>query len=303
MLVLAHCWLCPIMAFIRSVLSHRPLLAHATFGAASAMTLAAIAPPLFDEEGEGGVLPPPGVGPAVPPPPPQGGTHSAAELAAAGLVGALQGSVMRFWYPAVEGFAHRHSTSVLGRRLLKIAVDATPALASTVVVNTALRAYYKRAYGLPITEERLFDRYWELADRVAAALSGAVSDMGGFDDSEFALIEAIIDTTPTLANAVTAAVSALNFTLVPRQFRGLVGTLQWQCYESLQAAALSEQYGDEEGGEPPFDSSPPPPEEGGGGGGGGGSLSAGGQSGGAAGESAPTGAARASGPRGRDSSL
>ena len=222
------------MAFIRTILSSRPLLAHAAFGASSAVALA------YADSMAPAATPELSIQPMQTP---------STELLAAALVGALQGATMRFWYPTIESIAHRRSNSAVGRKLVKIAIDAAPALLSTAGVNQVLRWYYRRAYGILPVEDSLWDRYWELADRVAATLSGAVSDFrNGPETEEFEILEMIIDTTPTFANVTTAAVTVLNFTIIPRQYRGLVGTLQWQVYEAMQFREMVvEEEGEEEG--------------------------------------------------------
>lgn len=243
---------------LRMLLATRPLEGHMLLGASLAMTLhlsqdyeptprGADAPPLIlpNDLGEG-----------------TNGDGFDAEvlpgLLAAGATGALQGGAMRFWYPLVETVAQRHATTRLAQTLLKVALDAAPAAVSTLGLHAAAKLFYARTYGGLADPDSLLGRLAQLADGVAQQAQALRSSGGGSGDDdddgaplalppdalpldEVAAIEAVLDTRPTRANWVTAAVTALNFTLLPRQLRGVVGTAQWQLYELNASEELDSQ--------------------------------------------------------------
>ena len=265
------------MSFVRALLAARPLMAHVTFGASSA---AGIHLAFYDsrvEEGEDAN------GSPWAPPRSVGGMELDDEfwtdLIAAAVTGGLQGGAMRYWYPALEGFAQRWFASSAAQTAAKIAMDAAPAAVSTFGFHALAMYYYRRNYGGLSDPDSLFERLQDIAANLADEATSVIErheheKQGGkpslpdysssgadseYDDEqrrqddalvadaiaeylqvspdslpleEIEAIDAVLDTRPTLANYVTAAISLLNFMLVPRQLRGLVGTLQWQVYEA-----------------------------------------------------------------------
>src|SRR5689334_13672414 len=105
----------------RRLLSTRPLLAHALVGGVAGLLL----PPAVEVahataqawRSQGDVV----VVVEV----------AAEELAASALTGVVQGAAMRYWYPMVEGYAVARGTSPATTWLIKVLMDATPALVST----------------------------------------------------------------------------------------------------------------------------------------------------------------------------
>lgn len=245
------------MNALRSLLAARPLLAHCFFGAGSAV---GIHLGFFDagrevvEDFEGGS--------------PWAPKHSSddesdefwAGVLAAAATGALQGGAMRWYYPALEGFVHNRAASAAAQTAVKIAIDAAPAAVSTLGLHTVAKYFYAKSYGGLTDPDSLLERLNAIADEAMSQVEGAMSasTRPGVDPSAFPheslplapeslpldeleAIEAVLDTRPTLANAGTALVTLLNFTLIPRQFRGLIGTLQWQGYEYATAMLLDDE--------------------------------------------------------------
>ena len=196
-------------------LASRPLLIHAAWGASSGAAVYGASMWATGEE------------------PPEDVTDLAAEVFAAGAVGALQGAAMRFWYPWVERRAQR----LVG----KVALDAAPSALSTLGVHAIAQASYMLEHGhLPERASLLRVRrravYAELEEeaRQATSVAGPEEDMTLREqelNEEILTMDAILDSQPSLANAMTASLSLLNFALVPRQLRAVFGTTQWQLYE------------------------------------------------------------------------
>lgn len=169
------------------------------------------------------------------------------ELATAAFVGTFSGAAMRYWYPLIESAAS--STA------LRIAIDAAPALLATAGVHYAARAWYASEYSLPADPDSLQYAAQEVIDKIqesfeAAQRAGreliagqAVSDDGSgaagpsmADSEQVELIDLILQTQPSIANAVTFAITVANFTLVPRWLRGVVGIVQWHLYDAIDDA-------------------------------------------------------------------
>ena len=206
----------PPFTFIRRVLATHPLFAHAAVGACVSASFALA----FVKSGEGAA-------PAV-----------AAELSAAAFLGALQGSVLRFYYPVVERGADLLLALPVLRRLQAFrplccaALDHVPAVLSTFGVSYSARS------SLATGAVALLDNA-SLARRGSArARKGARATEDELEELE--LIDAALASAPTAANAGTAAASLANFGLVPRHPRGVLGIAQLQLFEGASAALRNE---------------------------------------------------------------
>jgi hypothetical protein len=256
-------------AAFRGLMARRPLLAHVAFGGALGATweLVDVMAALEDEEREEG----------------ESSSDSVSltdqdiglSLSAAAIVGGMQGAAMRWYYPWLESFVEgRFRPPSAGppraRPLLflaKVAVDHAPALISTVVLHRVSVWQWEKEYGLPADADTLRARAYELVDRVQGVVgdarrevesatsrspsppppprTAAASMPSVADLEQVELIDTILSSQPSSANAVALAISAANFALVPRWLRGLVGTFQWQLWE-----ALREEEGKGDGGSP-----------------------------------------------------
>lgn len=193
----------------RSLLSRRPTLVHVAFGAAAAVGMRATAGPQDGEDDDDGAV----------------------ELAAEGVVGGLMGGAMRYWFPAIEAVAVARFAAPAAQTAAKIALDCAPALLHTYGTNSLARWYYTHAYGATSSDPAsVLNRLRAIAHDAAERGAAGASTIG-VDVDELDVIDTILSTQPSRANAVTAAISAANFLVVPRPFRGLVGTLQWLLYE------------------------------------------------------------------------
>jgi hypothetical protein len=280
------------MAFLRVLVAARPLAAHVVIGASSAAGMhLAFYDSAADEDPEAWANGSPW---APSPPRDQDESEFWTDLVAAAVTGGLQGGAMRYWYPGLEGLAQRAFASRGLQTAAKVVMDAAPAALSTLGLNAAAQYYYTRTYGVAADADSLLARMRAIAEDVNDAAQGAVEaataaargssstsredDNGGGDAAaepsssvvpsslplpagvlpldELEAIDAVLDTRPTPANAITAAVTLLNFSVVPRQLRGLVGTVQWQAYEALTSLFLDEA---EEDLEARFGGDEPPP--------------------------------------------
>jgi hypothetical protein len=257
-------------AAFRGLMARRPLLAHVAFGGALGATwelvdvMAMLEDDEREEEGESSddSLTDEDIG---------------LSLSAAAIVGGMQGAAMRWYYPWLESFVEgrfRPPSPSPGppraRPLLflaKVAVDHAPALISTVVLHRVSVWQWEKEYGLPADADTLRARAYEVVDRVQGVVADArrevesatsrslpplppprtaTASMPSVADLEqVELIDTILSSQPSSANAVALAISAANFALVPRWLRGLVGTFQWQLWE-----ALREEEGKGDGGSP-----------------------------------------------------
>ena len=197
---------------IRSLLARRPLLVHTTFGAAASAGMYFTQPEPYNNDDDDDD---------------DGDDSTVADIAARAVIGGLMGGAMRFWYPAIERIAHQRFASPVVRTASKIIMDATPAFLWTFGRHYSLRWYYERQYGALASDP------WSLSARIEDAVKAAVEGAAvPFDAEEIDVISSIISSRPTSANAITAAISVANFIAVPRQFRGLVGTLQWLIFDA-----------------------------------------------------------------------
>jgi hypothetical protein len=196
-------------------------------------------------------------------------------LAVAAAVGGLQGAAMRYYYPLLESFVDTRIALRLGSQVgtaAKIAIDHLPAF-STVVLHFLSAAYYESVYGLPADPDSLRAVAEDAAVRLRAAMNevqeswlkkqqegatgpdkrdqaaleaSAVAAAASIADAEqMETIDLILSTEPNLANLIALAGTVLNFTLVPRWLRGMVGVVQWQFWDWAQSDAYPE---DDEGG-------------------------------------------------------
>jgi hypothetical protein len=164
----------------------------------------------------------------------------AAEIAAAVAVGALQGTAMRFWFPAIETAAATVASSAVGRTVIAAALDAAPAALGGPALHVAAREYYHRTYGEPSDARSL--RVLLLASHVEEAVSagagaGAAGGLGSvadtFDEEQLEAAHVVVDAQPTPATAITAGVTVANFAFNSRRLRAIAGTAQWLLHDAL----------------------------------------------------------------------
>lgn len=191
---------------------------------------------------------------------------SLVDVGVAGLVGGLQGAAMRFYYPWLEAAVDRRFASAALAIATKVLIDHAPAALSTVGLHTAAKISYQREYHLPadpdsLTEvamgiaERLEGAIYEARDKAARILESGGSELSASkaaektlagtgptvaDTEQIELIDTILSSQPTYANYVAFAITCLNFTVVPRWLRGVVGTAQWQLWDRLDEALHGE---------------------------------------------------------------
>jgi hypothetical protein len=182
------------------------------------------------------------------------------EVAAASIIGGLRGAAMRFYYPWMEGMVESRIAGTGARAALKIAIDHAPAFFSTFGVHWAATQMYEAQYGLPADPSAMRDTAEAIGGKLTAALEDArrtLAESGAAgatvadaakaarsaiersgptiaDAEQVELIDTILSSQPSPANAASLALTVINFTVVPRWLRGVVGTFQWQLWDQLQ---------------------------------------------------------------------
>lgn len=165
-------------------------------------------------------------------------------------LGAVRGAAFRWWYPAVERWASRARTPHGGVALAAL-LDTLPTQLGQAAVWFVHTSYYKLAFGRPYDAD---DALQEVGRRIVA---GKIAQMGGgrsaeeangsgsrqdagidsgdaIDDDEFEqVLASIFESELSAANPLTALVSLLNFLVVPRWGRGLVGVCQASLYDAV----------------------------------------------------------------------
>jgi hypothetical protein len=163
------------------------------------------------------------------------------------LVGALQGATMRYYMPTLEMFVQRrlpNPTMELPRKFVASFIDILPAFSSCIMANILAKAYYRSSFDSPSDDKSLLNKLDSIATLVlfrANHIDHSRVDPVDVDIisdeilDELETINAILDTSPTIANITSPLISMVNFFFVPRQFRGLVGTFQWVSFDFLSA--------------------------------------------------------------------
>jgi hypothetical protein len=175
------------------------------------------------------------------------GSPEPSSIFAGSIVGALQGATMRFYMPSLELFVQKrlpNPAMELPRKFVASFIDILPAFSSCILANVVAKAYYRANFKSPSDDKALIAKLDSIATLVLFRAN--YMDHSGVNPvdvdiisdeilDELETINAILDTSPTVANITSPLISMVNFFFVPRQFRGLVGTFQWVSFDFLSS--------------------------------------------------------------------